>query len=156
MKIPKKTKYRKAHRGSMKGISKGAREITFGEFGLVAMEPCWLSSQVIESMRSTLARYLKKKGKLYVRVFSDHPVSKKPAETRMGKGKGDIEKWVAVVKRERILVEVAGIDEIFAKKILHSVSCKLPIRTRFIAKNNALNVIKFTDELVTLDNTVSQ
>lgn len=135
MNIPKKTKYRKAHRGSMKGISKGAREIMFGEFGLVAMEPCWLTAQVIESMRSTLSRHLKKKGKLYLRVFSDHPVSKKPAETRMGKGKGDVETWVAVVKRERILVEIGGVDEIFAKKILHSVSCKLPIRTKFISKN---------------------
>jgi len=134
MNIPKKTKYRKAHRGSMKGISKGAREIIFGEFGLVAMEPCWLTAQVIESMRSTLSRHLKKNGKLYLRVFSDHPVSKKPAETRMGKGKGDVETWVAVVKRERILVEVGGVDEAFAKKILHSVSCKLPIRTKFVSK----------------------
>ena len=85
-------------------------------------------------MRSTLSRHLKKNGKLYLRVFSDHPVSKKPAETRMGKGKGDVETWVAVVKRERILVEVGGVDEAFAKKILHSVSCKLPIRTKFVSK----------------------
>lgn len=135
MKIPKKTKYRKAHRGSMKGISKGARELMFGEFGLVALEPFWLTSQQIESMRMTLSRHLKKKGKLYIRVFSDHPVSKKPAETRMGKGKGDVETWVAVVKRERILVELQGVEEDFAKKILHSVSCKLPLKTRFISKN---------------------
>ena len=136
MKIPKKTKYRKAQRGSMKGVSKGARELMFGDFGLVALEPFWLTSQQIESMRMTLSRHLKKKGKLYIRVFSDHPVSKKPAETRMGKGKGDVETWVAVVKRERILVELQGIDEIFAKKILHSVSCKLPLKTRFICKNS--------------------
>ncbi len=136
MKIPKKTKYRKAQRGSMKGVSKGARELMFGDFGLVALEPFWLTSQQIESMRMTLSRHLKKKGKLYIRVFSDHPVSKKPAETRMGKGKGDVETWVAVVKRERILVELQGIDEIFAKKILHSVSCKLPLKTRFISKNS--------------------
>jgi large subunit ribosomal protein L16 len=136
MKIPKKTKYRKAQRGSMKGVSKGARELMFGDFGLVALEPFWLTSQQIEAMRMTLSRHLKKKGKLYIRVFSDHPVSKKPAETRMGKGKGDVETWVAVVKRERILVELQGIDEIFAKKILHSVSCKLPLKTRFISKNS--------------------
>lgn len=136
MKIPKKTKYRKAQRGSMKGVSKGARELMFGDFGLVALEPFWLTSQQIEAMRMTLSRHLKKKGKLYIRVFSDHPVSKKPAETRMGKGKGDVETWVAVVKRERILVELQGIDEIFAKKILHSVSCKLPLKTRFISKSS--------------------
>lgn len=134
MNIPRKTKYRKAHRGSMKGISKGARELMFGEFGLVALEPYWLTAQQIECMRMTLSRHLKKKGKLYIRVFSDHPVSKKPAETRMGKGKGDVETWVAVVKRERILVELNGINEVFAKKILHSVSCKLPMKTRFISK----------------------
>lgn len=134
MKIPKKTKYRKAHRGSMKGLSKGARELVFGEYGLVAMEPCWLSAQVIEALRSTLSRYLKKRGRLYLRVFADHPVSKKPAETRMGKGKGNVETWVSVVKIGRILVELTGIDEIFAKKILHTVSCKLPIRTSFISK----------------------
>lgn len=137
MKIPKKTKYRKAHRGSMKGVSKGARELMFGDFGLVALEPFWLTSQQIEAMRMTLSRHLKKKGRLYIRVFSDHPVSKKPAETRMGKGKGDVETWVAVVKRERILVELQGVDEIFAKKILHSVSCKLPLKTRFISKNSS-------------------
>ncbi len=144
MKIPKKTKYRKAQRGSMKGVSKGARELMFGDFGLVALEPFWLTSQQIEAMRMTLSRHLKKKGKLYIRVFSDHPVSKKPAETRMGKGKGDVETWVAVVKRERILVELQGIDEIFAKKILHSVSCKLPLKTRFISKNsvNSVNSLK--------------
>jgi large subunit ribosomal protein L16 len=132
MKIPKKTKYRKAHRGSMKGLSKGARSLHFGTFGLVAVEPCWLTAQVIESVRSTLARKLKKRGKLYVRVFPDKPVSKKPAETRMGKGKGDVDKWVAVVKRERILFEVDGVDEAYAKSILHAASCKLPMKTKFI------------------------
>lgn len=142
MKIPKKTKYRKAHRGSMKGISKGAKELMFGEFGLVAKEPFWLTSQQIEAMRMELARKLKekKKGKLFIRVFSDHPVSKKPAETRMGKGKGDVETWVAVVKRQRILVELQGIEEEFAKKILHSVSCKLPLETRFISKANTMKL----------------
>ena len=121
MKIPKKTKYRKAHRGSMKGLSKGARNLQFGTFGLVAVEPCWLTAQVIESVRSTLARKLKKKGKLYVRVFPDKPVSKKPAETRMGKGKGAVESWVAVVKRQRILFEVGEVDEQYAKTILHII-----------------------------------
>lgn len=150
MKIPKKTKYRKAHRGSMKGLSKGARSLAFGEYGLVAMEPCWLSAQVIESLRSTLSRYLKKKGRLYLRVFADHPVSKKPAETRMGKGKGNVEMWVSVVKTGRILVELTGIDQLFAKKILHTVSCKLPIRTSFIAKSEDVSVNDVPDVVDTL------
>lgn len=135
MKIPKKTKYRKAHRGTMRGLSKGARELAFGEFGLVAQEPCWLTAKTIEAMSKTVSKYLKKKGNFYIRVFADHPVSKKPAETRMGKGKGDVEVWVAVVKRERILFEVGGVDLVFAKEIFHEVSCKLPIRTKVIVKN---------------------
>lgn len=136
MNIPKKTKYRKSHRGSMRGISKGARELAFGDFGLVAKEPCWLTAQTIEAMRKTVSKHLKKKGSFYIRVFADHPVSKKPAETRMGKGKGDVEWWVAVVKRERILFEVSGIDLFAAKVIFHEVASKLPIHTRVIVKNN--------------------
>lgn len=132
--IPKKTKYRKDMRGRMKGLSKGARTLEFGEFGLQAVEPAWMTSQQIESMRSTLSRYLKKGGRIFLRVFSDKPVSKKPAETRMGKGKGAVESWVAVVKRERIIVELSGVKEDFAKKILHTVSCKLPMKTRFIMR----------------------
>lgn len=139
MNIPKKTKYRKAHRGSMKGISKGARELAFGDFGLVAKEPCWLTAQTIEAMRKTVSKHLKKKGNFYIRVFADHPVSKKPAETRMGKGKGDVEWWVAVVKRERILFEISGVNLVVAKSIFHEVASKLPIHTRVITKDNNQN-----------------
>ena len=135
MKIPKKTKFRKVQRGTMGGISKGAREMAFGDYGLVALEPAWMTAQQIEAMRITLSRHLKKGGQLFLRVFADKPITKKPAETRMGKGKGAVEAWVSVVKRERILVEISGIEGILAKKILHTAACKLPMRTRFIARN---------------------
>ena len=140
MKIPKKTKFRKSQRGNMKGLSKGARDLEFGEIGLQAIEPAWMTAQQIEAMRSTISRHLKKKGKMFLRVFSDKPVSKKPAETRMGKGKGAVEFWVAVVKRERILVELSELELDVAKKILHGVSCKLPMKTRIIVKNNNNNI----------------
>jgi large subunit ribosomal protein L16 len=132
MHIPKRTKFRKAQRGNRRGLSKGARELAFGEWGLQAIEPAWMTTQQIESMRSTLSRHFKKRGKLFLRVFADKPYSKKPAETRMGKGKGAVEGWVSVVKRDRILVEIEGVDSETAKKILHSASCKLPMRTRII------------------------
>lgn len=140
MRIPKKTKFRKAQRGNRRGLSKGARELAFGEWGLQAVEPAWMTTQQIESMRSTLSRNFKKRGKLFLRVFADKPYSKKPAETRMGKGKGAVEGWVAVVKRDRILVEIEGVDSETAKKILHSASCKLPMKTRII--HRAVPVVK--------------
>lgn len=135
MYIPKKTKFRKAHRGSRKGISKGATEINFGVWALQAVESAWMTTKQIESLRSTLSRHLKKKGKLFLRVFADKPYSKKPAETRMGKGKGAVEGWVCVVKRERILVELDGIEDDVAKAILHSASCKMPMKTRIIKRS---------------------
>ena len=134
MKIPSKTKYRKSQRGTMKGLSKGARTLHYGDYGLQALEPAWMSAQQIEAMRSTITRHFKKGGKINIRVFPDKPVSKKPPETRMGKGKGGVELWVAVVKRERIIVELSDVTEEIAKKILHSVSCKLPMKTRIIMK----------------------
>jgi large subunit ribosomal protein L16 len=135
MRIPKKTKFRKIQRGSMKGVSKGAKDIAFGDYGLVALEPAWMTAQQIEAMRVSLSRHLKKGGSLFLRVFADKPITKKPAETRMGKGKGAVEGWVSVVKRKRILVEIAGVAESVAKKILHTASCKLPMRTRFISRD---------------------
>lgn len=134
MLMPKKVKYRKVQRGRRKGLSKGARTIEFGEFGLQAVTPVWLSARQIEAMRVTLSRKLKKVGKLFLRVFPDKPVSKKPAETRMGKGKGNPEEWVAVVKRGRIICEVDGITEDEAKKMFKLVNCKLPLKTRFVKK----------------------
>jgi large subunit ribosomal protein L16 len=133
--MPKKVKYRKVQRGRMKGLSKGARDVAFGEYGLKAVEPAWLSAQQIEAMRVTLSRKFKKVGEYYLRVFPDKPVTKKPAETRMGKGKGNPELWVAVVKRERIICEVAGVSEQDAKNAMRLVSYKLPMKTKFVKKS---------------------
>lgn len=119
----------------MKGRSKGAREVMFGEYALQALEPSWLTAQQIESMRITVSRRLKKVGKMYLRVFPDKPITKKPAETRMGKGKGNPEKWAFVVKRERIICEVSGLLESEAREAFKAASYKLPMKTRFIRKN---------------------
>lgn len=132
--MPKKTKYRKVQRGNMRGRSKGARDIAFGDYGLQALEPTWLTAQQIEAIRVTITRKLKKVGKLYLRVFPDKPVTKKPAETRMGKGKGNPELWVFVVKRERVICEVAGVPEEVAREILKAAAYKLPMKTKFIKK----------------------
>lgn len=135
MLMPKKTKYRKVQKGTMKGRSKGARDIAFGEYGLQAVEPSWLTAQQIEAVRVALARKLKKVGTFFLRVFPDKPVTKKPAETRMGKGKGNPEFWVCVVKRERIICEIAGVSEVEAREILKAATYKLPMKTRFIKKD---------------------
>ena len=138
MLMPKKTKFRKVQKGRIKGISKGARTVAFGDYGLEAVEPGKLSAQQIEAMRVTLSRHLKKVGKLFLRVFPDKPVTKKPAETRMGKGKGNVEKWVAVVKRGRIICEVVGLEELEARKILKMASYKLPMKTRVVKKGQEI------------------
>jgi large subunit ribosomal protein L16 len=137
MLMPKKIRYRKVQRGTRAGRSKGARDVTFGEYGLKAMEPGWITAQQMESIRVTLARHLKKLGRVYFRIFPDKPVSKKPAETRMGKGKGNVEFWVAVVKRERVLFEISGLSEQEAKEALRIAACKLPIKTRFVKRDVA-------------------
>ncbi|MCX5923649.1 MAG: 50S ribosomal protein L16 [Candidatus Dependentiae bacterium] len=134
MLMPKKVKFRKSHRGRMTGISKGARTVEFGEFGLEAVEPVWLTAQQIESVRVTVARRIKKVGKFFLRVFPDKPVSKKPIETRMGKGKGNAEFWVAVVKRGRVICELGDVDEATAKEIFRMASYKLPMKTKFVRK----------------------
>ena len=134
MLMPKRTKFRKCHRGRMKGVSKGARTVAFGEFGIKANSPVWLTSRQIEAMRLVLSRHLKKDGQFFLRVFPDKPVTKKPAETRMGKGKGSPEFWVSVVKRERIIAEIAGVDEASAKAIFKQVAYKLPMRVSFVTK----------------------
>lgn len=136
MLMPKKVKYRKVQRGTRKGRSKGARELAFGTFGLQAIDPVWLTARQIEAMRVTISRKLKKVGRLYLRVFPDKPVSKKPAETRMGKGKGNPEDWVAVVKRERIICEIEGLPELEAKQVLKSAAYKLPMKTKFVRKHD--------------------
>lgn len=134
--MPKKTKYRKVQKGRLKGRSKGAREIAFGEYGLQAVESARLTAQVIEAVRITISRGLQKTGKLYLRVFPDKPVTKKPAETRMGKGKGNPEFWVAAVKRERIMFEIQGLPEQDAKELFRLASYKLPMKTKFVRKTD--------------------
>jgi large subunit ribosomal protein L16 len=134
MLMPKKIRYRKVQRGRRTGRSKGGRDVLYGEYGLQAVEPAWLTGQQIESARVTLSRRTKKIGKLYIRVFPQKPVSKKPAETRMGKGKGNVELWVCVVKRERVMFEVSGLDEIAAKQALKAAAYKLPMKTKIVKR----------------------
>jgi len=134
MLMPKKVKWRKQQRGTMKGLSKGARTVAFGEFGLQAVEPAWITAQQIEAARVTLSRRLKKVGRLWLRLFPQKPITAKPAETRMGKGKGNIDAWVAVVKRGRVLFEIDGLPEAEAKKVLQQASYKLPIKTRMVRR----------------------
>ena len=138
MLMPKKIKYRKVQKGSMRGRSKGCRTVMFGEYGLQAVEPAWVTAQQIEAVRVTVNRKLKKVGKLFLRVFPDKPVSKKPAETRMGKGKGAPEFWVSVVKRGRVVCEIAGLDEQAAREALQQASYKLPMKTKFVKKEQLL------------------
>lgn len=134
MLMPKKTKFRKNHRGTMKGRSKGATQVAFGEHALQAVAPAWMTAQQIEAMRITISRKLKKDGKLYLRVFPDKTITKKPAETRMGKGKGGVEGWAAVVKRDRVLCEVTGFTDDEAKKVLRLAAYKLPMKTKVIKR----------------------
>lgn len=138
MLMPKRVKYRKTHRGRMKGkLTKGCN-ISFGEYGLQAVEPSWVTARQIEAARVALTRCLKRGGKIWIRIFPDKPVTKKPAETRMGKGKGMPEFWVSVVKRGRILFELEGVDPPLAKKALTSAGHKLPMKTRILYRHGSL------------------
>jgi len=134
MLMPKKVKYRKAQRGRMKGKAYAGSTIAFGEFGLQALEPCWMTSAQIEAARRAITHHVKRGGKLWIRIFPDKPVTKKPAETRMGGGKGNPEEWVAVVKPGRILFELAGVPEEIAREAMTLASHKLPIKTRFVKR----------------------
>ncbi|MDY7017448.1 MAG: 50S ribosomal protein L16 [Nitrospirota bacterium] len=131
---PRKVKYRKQQRGRMKGFATRGNWLAFGDYGVQAMECCWLTARQIESARIAITRHLKRGGKVWIRVFPDKPVSKKPAETRMGKGKSAPEFWVAVVKPGRILYEVTGTDAELAKEAVRLASHKLPIKTRFVMR----------------------
>lgn len=134
MLMPKKTKYRKQHRGRRGGKATRGSEISFGQYALQALEPAWITSRQIEAGRIAMTRHVRRGGKVWIRVFPDKPVSKKPAETRMGKGKGGPEFWVAVVKPGRILYEMDGVEEVTAREAMRLASHKLPIATRFLAK----------------------
>jgi large subunit ribosomal protein L16 len=132
MLMPKRVKYRKVHRGKMKGRAKGGTKLSFGEYGMQALESGWLTSRQLEAARVALTRYIKRGGKVWINVFPHKPVTKKPAETRMGGGKGAPEDWVAVVKPGRILFEVSGVSMEVAKEAIRLASSKLPIKTKFI------------------------
>nr|YP_009313345.1 Ribosomal protein L16 [Dichotomaria marginata]SCW21599.1 Ribosomal protein L16 [Dichotomaria marginata] len=132
---PKRTKFRKQHRGRMTGKATKGNTIAFGDYALQALEPVWLTSRQIEATRRTITRYVKRGGKLWIRVFPDKPVTARPAETRMGSGKGAPEYWVAVIKPGHILFEITGVPEKTAKNAMKLASYKLPIKTKFITKN---------------------
>jgi len=134
MLMPKRVKYRKAQRGRMKGVALRGNRINFGEFGLQALEPAWLTSHQIEAARVALTRSLKRGGKVWIRVFPDKPITRKPAETRMGKGKGAPAGWVAVVKPGRVLFEIEGVGRPEAEAAMNLASHKLPVRTTFLAR----------------------
>src|SRR5499427_1669404 len=131
---PKRVKYRKAQRGRMKGTAHRGATLAFGDFGLKALEPCWLTNRQLEAGRVALTRAVKRGGKIWIRVFPDKPFTKKPAETRMGKGKGNPEYWVAVVKPGRILYEAEGMTEEVAREALGLAAHKLPIPTKFVSR----------------------
>lgn len=136
---PKKTKFRKQHRGRMKSRACRGNTIAFGEYAIQALEPVWLSSRQIEATRRTITRYVKRGGKLWIRVFPDKPVTARPAETRMGSGKGAPEYWVAVIKPGHILFEIAGVSKNVAQQAMKLAAYKLPIKTKFIVNNNNIS-----------------
>jgi large subunit ribosomal protein L16 len=134
MLMPKKVEWRKVSRGRMRGQTKGGALVSFGEFGLKALEPGWVTSRQIEAARVAISRAMSRTGKLWIRVFPDKPVTKKPAETRMGKGKGAPDDWVAVVKPGRVMFELSGVSEEIAKEALRKAGHKLPIKTKFVER----------------------
>jgi large subunit ribosomal protein L16 len=131
---PRRTKFRKQQRGRMTGLATRGNEISFGQFALQAIEPSWITSRQIESCRRTMNRYLKRGGKIWIRIFPDKPITARPAETRMGSGKGSPEYWVAVVKPGRIMFEIGGVPEATAREAMRLAMHKLPIKTKFIVK----------------------
>ncbi len=138
MLLPSRVKHRKQQRGRMRGKAYRGGSISFGEFGLQALDPAWITNRQIEAARIAMTRHIKRGGKMWIRIFPDKPVTVKPAETRMGKGKGSPEFWVAVVKPGRILFELQGIDEALARQALQLGAAKLPIRTKFIVREEGL------------------
>ncbi len=134
MLMPKRVKFRKQQRGRLKGKAKRGTTVAFGEYGLKALEPAWITARQIEAARVAITRHVKRGGRLWIRIFPDKPVTKKPLETRMGKGKGNPEYWVAVVKPGRILFELAGVPEEVAREAMRLASHKLPIKTRFVTR----------------------
>ena len=134
MLLPKRVKRRKVQRGRLKGAAHKGNKVTYGDFGLVALEPSWITSRQIEAARIAMTRYIKRGGQVWIKIFPDKPITEKPAETRMGSGKGSPEYWVAVVKPGRIMFEMDGVSEEIAKEAMRLAGHKLPIKTKFISK----------------------
>ena len=141
MLLPKRTKYRKVHRGRMKGRAFRGNAVSYGDFGLQTLEPCWITSNQIEAARVAMTRFCKRAGKVWIKIFPDKPVSKKPAETRMGKGKGSPEFWVSVVKPGRIMFEIGDVSEAIAREAMRLASNKLPVKCKFVKKEQVLQEV---------------
>lgn len=131
---PKRVKHRKVHRGRMRGLAQRGNKVSFGQFGIMALDPGWINSRQIEAARVAMTRHVKRGGKVWIRIFPDKPVTKKPAEVRMGKGKGSPEFWVAVVRPGRVMFELGGVDEALAKEALTRAMHKLPVRTKIVSR----------------------
>src|SRR5690349_552554 len=140
MLMPRKVKHRKQQRGRLTGQAKGGTAITFGDYGIQALEPGWITARQIEAARIAMTRHVKRGGKVWIRVFPDKPVTKKPAETRMGSGKGNPEFWVAVVKPGRVMFELAGVNEELAREAMNRAIQKLPIKAKFVVRSEEVNV----------------
>jgi len=138
MLAPKRVRRRKTHKGRMRGMAHRGSKVSFGEYGLQALEPTWITNRQIESARVAMTRHIKRGGKVWIRIFPDKPITSKPAETRMGKGKGNPEGWVAVVKPGRIMFELEGVDEQVAERAMQLAAAKLPIKCRFVVRTNQL------------------
>mgnify|MGYP001436972407 CR=1 FL=1 len=136
MLMPKKVKHRKEQRGRMKGRAKGGTEVAFGDYGMQALEPAWITNRQIEAARIAMTRYMKRGGKVWIKIFPQKPITQKPLEVRMGSGKGNVEKWVAVVKPGKILFEVGGVSEEVAREAIRLASHKLPIKTKFVKRSD--------------------
>ena len=138
MLIPKRVKHRKQFRGRMKGTAQRGNKVAHGDYGLVALEPAWITNRQIEAARIAMTRYIKRGGKVWIKIFPDKPITAKPAETRMGSGKGSPEYWVAVVKPGRVLFEMGGVNPTIAREAMRLAGHKLPIKTKFVAKGQEL------------------
>ena len=136
MLLPKRVKYRRVHRGRMKGVATRGNKVTYGDFGIQALESSWITSNQIEAARIAMTRYIKRGGQVWIKIFPDKPITEKPAETRMGSGKGSPEYWVAVVKPGRVLFEVAGVSEEVAREAMRLAAHKLPCKTKFVKKGD--------------------
>jgi len=138
MLAPKRVKHRKTHKGRMRGKAHRGNKVSFGEYGLVATEPSWITNRQIESARVAMTRHIKRGGKVWIRIFPDKPITQKPAETRMGKGKGNPEQWVAVVKPGRVMFELEGVTEEVAARAMKLAAAKLPLKCRFVVRDRQL------------------